>query len=314
MIQVVLRRYMWVLGVLTILVGTWLVADAVNAVIAANLSGGSSEEGADARTRRLPLGATASRSPLSTYDAIRQRNIFDSLNRAPDEEASALSATDLDAAPAEDAEGCTLPVTVVSTLPVINDPQRSMATVEDRSESPPIVVVVAVGEALGGDGRLVWVDREGIEVARNEGRRERCDIDQGGGAMSSAVAMHSSRGSSRRPTGEGIQRVSANKFVIDQSEVQNALNNLSTLATEARIVPYFENGQSKGFKLYSIKPSSLIAKVGIMNGDIIQKVNGYEINSPEKALQVYSMLKNEKQISIDVVRNGRPKTFEYEIR
>ena len=56
------------------------------------------------------------------------------------------------------------------------------------------------------------------------------------------------------------------------------------------------------------------APVGIMNGDIIQKVNGYDINSPEKALQVYSMLKNEKKISIDVVRNGRPKSFEYEIR
>ena len=60
--------------------------------------------------------------------------------------------------------------------------------------------------------------------------------------------------------------------------------------------------------------SRVIAKVGIMNGDVIQKVNGYDINSPEKALQIYSMLKNETKISIDVVRNGRPKTYEYEIR
>ena len=89
---------------------------------------------------------------------------------------------------------------------------------------------------------------------------------------------------------------------------------MSSLATEARIVPYFENGESKGFKLYSIKPNSLIAKVGIMNGDIIRKVNGYDINSPEKALQVYSLLKSENRISIDITRNGRPKTFEYEIK
>lgn len=310
-VQDVLRRYRWVFTILVILAATWLVADTVNAVIAANLSGDAAAETSKATKRTLPTQRYASRAPLDDYHApIRERNIFDSLNRAPDDEEAAFSG-EIDAAPAEDAEGCTIPITVIGTVPVVNDPQRSMATVQDKSESPAIVVVVQVGEELGGDSRLAWVDRSGIEVIRAEGRRERCEIDSDN-VMSSAVSMSATRRSS--PRGEGIQRVGGTKFVIDQAEVQNALNNLSTLATEARIVPYFENGQSKGFKLYSIKPSSLIAKVGIMNGDIIQKVNGYEINSPEKALQVYSMLKNEKKISIDIVRNGKPKTFNYEIR
>ena len=89
---------------------------------------------------------------------------------------------------------------------------------------------------------------------------------------------------------------------------------MATMAQDVRIVPYFEGGAPKGFKLYSIKPGSLLSKIGLMNGDVIQKVNGYDISSPEKALQVYGLLKNEKNVAVDLTRNGQNKSISYTVR
>lgn len=111
----------------------------------------------------------------------------------------------------------------------------------------------------------------------------------------------------------GITKVSDTKYEVTQAAVNDALGNLSSLATQARIVPAFEGGQAVGFKLFSIRPGSLYSKIGVQNGDIIQKVNGYEISSPDKALEVYQKLRDGKAFSVDIKRRGKPMTMEYSI-
>ena len=113
--------------------------------------------------------------------------------------------------------------------------------------------------------------------------------------------------------GKGIRSKGGGQYEVDQAEVDKALGNLSSLATQARIVPAFEGGKPIGFKLFSIRPNSLYSKIGIQNGDVISRVNGYEINSPDKALEVYQKLKESKNVSVDLKRRGKPKTLEYSI-
>jgi type II secretion system protein C len=111
----------------------------------------------------------------------------------------------------------------------------------------------------------------------------------------------------------GITKLSETKYEVTQAAVNDALGNLSALATQARIVPAFEGGQAVGFKLFSIRPGSLYSKIGVQNGDIIQKVNGYEITSPDKALEVYQKLRDGKAFSVDIKRRGKPMTMDYSI-
>lgn len=87
-----------------------------------------------------------------------------------------------------------------------------------------------------------------------------------------------------------------------------------SLAQDVRIVPYFEQGQPRGFKLFSVKPGSVLARIGFANGDVVRKVNGYDVLTPEAALQAYARVKNEKTFSIDVTRGGRNTTLSYAIR
>ena len=66
----------------------------------------------------------------------------------------------------------------------------------------------------------------------------------------------------------------------------------------------FKNGVANGFKLFSIVPDSLYSKIGIQNGDVIRRINGYEMNSPDKALEIYQKLRDANRIEVEVERRG----------
>jgi general secretion pathway protein C len=83
---------------------------------------------------------------------------------------------------------------------------------------------------------------------------------------------------------------------------------------QARIVPAFKDGVSTGFKLFSIRPDSIYSKIGVQNGDVIRRINGYDLNSPEKALEVYSKLKEANRIDIELERSGSVVRKTYNIR
>lgn len=113
---------------------------------------------------------------------------------------------------------------------------------------------------------------------------------------------------------DGIVKTGDNQFGVPRSTVDNALNNLSELATQARVVPAFEGGKPVGFKLFSIKPGSLYSKIGLQNGDVVSRINGYEMSSPEKGLEVYQKLKDSANVTVDIKRRGKPMTLDYTIQ
>ena len=112
----------------------------------------------------------------------------------------------------------------------------------------------------------------------------------------------------------GIAKVSETEYTIEQEEINDVMGNLSKVATQARIVPSFKNGKPNGFKLFSIKPGSLYTKIGLRNGDVVQRINGYDMDSPDKALEVYQKLQDSKSITVEIQRRGKPMTMSYSIQ
>lgn len=80
-----------------------------------------------------------------------------------------------------------------------------------------------------------------------------------------------------------------------------------------RIVPAFEGGKTIGFKLFSIAPGSLYARMGLQNGDIVTRINGHELTSPEKGLEIYAKLKDAKRVTVELKRRGAPATLTYSL-
>jgi len=287
---------------------SFVLADTANAVIAASFV----EPTELAPEARSGTAVPDSRGLNYFLGPIASRNIF--LHGEP------IPGEDVVAEPAAGKieEACTLPLQVLSTVFVPGSPHLSMAALLDVVAKR--IVVVQVGERVLEVATLDEVaepyDEEALRkdsvaiFRRDDGSRTVCRSDDAptapapkGGAVP-AVA-----------SGAGVRKIADNQFEISQGEIDAVMNGgLATIATTVRVVPYFESGKSAGFKLYSIKAGSLLSKLGLVNGDVLRKVNGYEISSPEKALEVYGMLKSERNVTLDVSRGGKPQTLQYAIR
>jgi general secretion pathway protein C len=123
----------------------------------------------------------------------------------------------------------------------------------------------------------------------------------GGDALSSEMA-------------KGIKKTGEHSYDIQRSTLESVLGNMSLLSRSARIVPEIRDGKAAGFRLYSVRPDGPFALIGMQNGDVISSINGLEITSPEKALEVYAKLRSASHLSLGLERNGQKVTKDYSIR
>ena len=172
--------------------------------------------------------------------------------------------------------------------------------------------VYGIGDKYQG-ARIYAIEKERVLID-HDGVNEY--IDDSGAAAAQPRAWLPIPGTAPQPQqgGEGVKQLPENQYVVARSEINNALTNLSDLATKARIVPSFKNGVANGFKLFSIVPDSLYAKIGIQNGDVIRRINGYEMNSPDKALEIYQKLRDASRIEIQLERRGETLRKTYSIQ
>jgi len=191
-------------------------------------------------------------------------------------------------------------------------PEESAVAFYDETDK--VATLVRINEAVDKAGE-VKLRRVGIRTAYVE-RDNRCEylsLDDDAKRPPPKVAVKEDD-DDEEELGKNVQKTGDGEYVIDRAEIDNVLSNLNKLATQARIVPSFKDGKANGFKLFSIRPNSLYAKIGIKNGDVVQQINGYELNSPDKALEIYSKLKDASSISVDLLRRGKAKSLSYTIR
>ncbi|MBE9532384.1 MAG: hypothetical protein IME98_06215 [Proteobacteria bacterium] len=110
------------------------------------------------------------------------------------------------------------------------------------------------------------------------------------------------------------RKVGEREWIVDRRELDEALSDVGSLLTQARILPYRVNGKTQGFRLSSVQRSGIFSLVGLRSGDILLKVNESTIDSPEKGLELLSGLGGETDISLDILRGGKPEKLNYEIR
>src|SRR6185295_5571079 len=101
-----------------------------------------------------------------------------------------------------------------------------------------------------------------------------------------------------------IQKVSGNEFNVDRQVVDKILENQAELMRSARIVPEQENGKVVGIRLFGIRPETLLGTLGLENGDRLESINGFNMGSPEKALEAYARLRTASQLDVTVNRRG----------
>lgn len=117
------------------------------------------------------------------------------------------------------------------------------------------------------------------------------------------------------PKQEGIKQMSEWEYQIDRNRLNEELQDMGKLGRDARVMPNYDrdSGTYQGFKLIGVKPNSLYRAIGIRSGDVLLQVNGQELSSPTKALELFNQLQTSSNITIDIMRQGQKHTLVYKI-
>jgi general secretion pathway protein C len=192
------------------------------------------------------------------------------------------------------------------------EPDLSLASIyEDPSQRTR---TVRVGSSLQG-AEIIAIERTRV-VLLNAGRTEILDAGPGRGVQGFAPVTVPSQAPAVASSGFGatIRQTGPETYTIQRQDVENTLANMAQLASHARVVPSFNGGISRGFKLFAMRPDSIYTRLGLKNGDVLQRINGFSLDSPTRALEAYNHLKDAARIELEIERDGQPlrKTFAIE--
>ncbi len=230
--------------------------------------------------------------PLNSFDVIVDRNIFGS----SDEASSDVETMDMEAKEIEALEPTSLKISLLGT--VTGSEENACAVIEETGRKTQGLYRVGDSVQNAVVKKILW----GKVVLRVGDRDEILSMDEaetkkGGGARSSSQTAHK-----------------GDTITVARSDIQDSLKNINKLLTQARIRPHLKDGKSDGFVLSYIKPNSFFTKLGLKRGDIIKKINGKQINTPEDAFSFYQALESGAPLSMEISRGGKPKTINYRFK
>jgi len=112
----------------------------------------------------------------------------------------------------------------------------------------------------------------------------------------------------------GIIQVQPDERVVDREIVGSMLEQVAGAPGRLRAEPDHEGGKVVGMSIHGIAPGSTLARLGLVNGDSLETINGWEMGSPEEALEAFGRLGSSDELVVGIRRDGRATFFRYHVR
>jgi general secretion pathway protein C len=202
-----------------------------------------------------------------------------------------------------------LPINIVGTL-VHSDPSKSIAALEIKSKSK--TGSYTVGADVEGLATIEKIERTIVYIRNNSnGALEYIETKS-----ANKVAFDASKTESVKTTGKEVVSTGNNNFVISRANLLKYTSDLSSVLMQARAVPNRDpaTGEINGFRVLDMQPGSIYEQLGLQRMEVIKGVNGEPVDSVQKAMELYNTLKNGTQVKMQIERNGKSDTFNYDIK
>ena len=314
-----LRKNFWLVVLPLVATAALLNAQAVTQLVGISLTPDDKTLAAPPPVAKTVPMSNASARNVSA-EPILNRNPFDhvtgSLKPPPVDDTNVASNATLDTSDPFNAPQCEgVKVLVIAAS---SDPDWSFAAVTAGSE--PKSVLRRRGGEIGGKKihfvgwDRVWFQNSGSLCQAQLFKPADIPVAAAPVAAPAASAPKGGAPGLDPALAKGIQRVSATEFNIDRGVVDKILENQSELMRQARIVPEQENGKVVGIRMFGIRPETLLGVLGMENGDRLQTINGFDMASPEKALEAYARLRTADKLVVQVNRKGQNMNLDYNIK
>lgn len=321
--DVYIKKYFWVLGVVVVVICSGLAASAVGHMIEATALA-DSDKPTRRQAARPPLASSADTQKARNSKSgtpLAERNIFCStcVLQEPTAEQPADAPVDPNNPPIT-----SLPLRLVATNVSVQEGE-SFATVLNTSNEKQ--GAYWIGSMIPDAGTVTRILGKYVDFENATSHRlERIslisgDVPRSATPVAAAPPQAEPSGDPRAARDEllaavdaGVRKIDDATFEVDRAVVEKVLANPTAVSRGARIVPSVKDGKPNGFKLYAIKPTSVYSRIGLMNGDTLHAVNGFELNTMDKALEVYTKVRESSSLSVSITRRGKPVTLNYTIK
>jgi len=232
---------------------------------------------------KIPTLLSTAIRPLSDYRIISQRNLFASQNgEAP----ASREAVDPDIRPAPD-----LGFKLVGTV-VAKTPEMCMAFIEDR--------ITGRQYSYRQRGRI------GQSVIRKI-LRGQIVINTGGEDMLLSMGPEHGKDSLKSAV------AAVDPVQLRRKEIESTFPDYMQLMRTVSVRPHFERGQPGGILVYNIQPESILAKMGLEDGDVITAVNGEPTSRTQQAEDFYYALVDGGNVTVQIKRGETTPELRLEI-
>ena len=241
---------------------------------------------------KAQTAAIPAREPADSYRIISERNLFGTTTKAVTEkQAAAATPASQDVALLIDLRGT-----------VAGGPKYGFAVIEEKGTKKQRLV--KAGDVVAG-AKVIRVRRNAIDLLVNDQERTLKMVETKEGSIVPPQAVPPPTPPPAAPRGT---------TVISRSEVDAGLQDMGSLLRQAQIRPYFEAGVPNGFLISNIRPGSLYQKMGAVDGDIIQEVNGRPIRTADDVMGLLNTIKAGSSMSMTIKRGGNQQTLNYQFQ
>lgn len=309
------KRYFWVVNLVVLAVLAFLAARVLNNIAAREIASLQTERAVRAPVKPGPRATSASKREWAS--TVNNRNLFNSTPPEPEEYSDA--GTKGDGGP-DDLTGMPMP------WDPCKESESSIGLSATMVAEPAEWSFAVLDDGENDEERLMRTNQKIADFTLAAIQRERVVLVKGGSfecvvlgekkkkkKPSRTKTARKSKSSNSSKIKDGIKKTGKNQYQIDREMLNEQLDDLSKLSKGARVIPHYRDGRPQGFKIVGVRPGSLYSHIGVRSGDVLKGVNGEEITSPNKALELYEQLKNSGNVNVEIERRGRKVALEYTI-
>lgn len=236
--------------------------------------------------------------PLSHYQPVVERNLF---------QTKTTTAVIPQAVDVEGLQQTSLKLKLWGT--VTGDEKEAYAVIEETAKRRQNLY--RIGDSVQ-DATLKLILREKV-VLSVKGRDEVLEIEKAD-SRRGGVLPAVSTAAARARAGARRRAPRSQRITLRRTQIDEALQDVNQLLSDVSIRPHFQDGQPDGLMLSRVKPNSLFMRMGLRNGDVINGVNGQQLQSVDDAMSFYEQLRESDQVTVQLKRGGRERTIQYTIR
>jgi general secretion pathway protein C len=103
-------------------------------------------------------------------------------------------------------------------------------------------------------------------------------------------------------------------ITLERSELTGQLKDINKVISTLLASPTYEDKELVGYRIVRMQNESPVRQLGILPGDIINRINGETLTNPQIFFNMLQQVADISAISVDITRNGIKKTLFVEIQ